>query len=343
MLHKQTLAAGCFLLALVITGGALMGGNGALALAPTPTATPLSDPVLADFDPASVADIDLADYPIIPETISDQALSIYQGGLALGNDPETFAKVGDCMTDNEFFLIPIGDGDVDLGDYADLQAVIDQFSAGENNSFARVSQAAAGGFNTSSILDTMWANPQFCEAGETPLSCEFRAMKPSIALIMFGTNDVYYLDEGQFDYFLRSIIVATIRNGTLPVLSTFPIRPEFPEKSALYNQIVVKVASDYTIPLINLWAALDPLPDHGVDAVDTTHMSEPPDGHAAYFNEANLQTGFTVRNLTVLETLQTVLDAARQRRSRGAAYWSENGVVRFLRPRLKSGSKERSL
>ena len=93
-------------------------------------------------------------------------------------------------------------------------------SCGCGSSFRTAeSQAAAGGFNTASILDSMWANPEFCEAGESPLSCEFRITQPSIALIMFGTNDVFYLDEAQYDYFLRSIIVETIRNGTLPIRS----------------------------------------------------------------------------------------------------------------------------
>jgi len=117
------------------------------------------------------------------------------------------------MTQNPFFLIPIGQDDYDLGDYQDLQTVIDNFSRDGLNSFDRESQAAAGGFNTASVIDSLWANPEFCQAGETPLSCEVRVMQPSIALIMFGTNDVFYLDEASFDLFLRSIVVETIRDG----------------------------------------------------------------------------------------------------------------------------------
>jgi hypothetical protein len=275
---------------------------------PTPTHVPLIDPVMGEFDPALVADVDLSALPVIPE-IGEQAKLIYLDGLERGNNPHTFAKVGDCMTDDPNFLYPLGEGNYDLGDYASLQTVLDTFTDGDVNSFARKSQAAAGGFNTSSLLDSMWANPEFCQAGETPLSCEFNVMKPSVALIMFGTNDAYYLNEAQFDFFLRSILVETIRNGTLPILSTFPIRPEFPEKSALYNQIVAQAAQDYDVPLINLWRALDPLPDHGVDPVETTHMTAPEDGSAADFTAENLQTGFTVRNLVTLQTLDAVLQA----------------------------------
>ena len=216
------------------------------------------------------------------------------------------------MTHNPYFLIPIGEGLYDLGDYQDLQTVVDYFADADLNSFARESQASAGGFNSASVLDSLWANPEFCEAGETPLECEFRAMQPSIALIMFGTNDVFYLDEQSFDYFMRSIVVETIQNGTLPVLSTFPHRPEFPEKSVLYNQIVAQVAQDYDVPLINLWLALEPLPNKGIDAEDTTHMTVPASGEVCYFIGPNLEAGFTLRNLLTLQALEAVLAAVEE-------------------------------
>lgn len=306
MLQKTILMAGMVFALLLIPFGFGLSTQAAVQDA-TPTLAPITDPVLGDFDPAAVSEIDLADYPLVPETISEQAITIYREGLAFGNNPRTFIKVGDCMTDTPFFLIPIGDGDYDLGEYEGLQAVIDNFIDGELNSFSRTSQAAAGGFNTASILDSMWANPEFCESGETPLSCEFRIMQPSIALVMFGTNDVTSLTEEQFNFFLRSVLAETIRSHTLPILSTFPQRPEFPDKTLLFNQIIVQAALDYDIPLINLWQALDPLPNQGVDPEDTTHMTEPEDGRAANFTDENLQAGFTVRNLLSLQALELVL------------------------------------
>jgi len=310
MRQKTVFLTGLGLTILLATLGlVMMSGSGALAQGdPTPTLAPLAEPVLGDFDPASIADIDLADYPVVPE-ISDQAKLLYQAAIDQGSNPHTFVKIGDCMTDNEFFMIPLGEEGYDLGEYSDLEPVIEQFIDGDLNSFSRKSQAAAGGFNSASILDSMWANPEFCEAGENPLTCEFRHMEPSVALIMFGTNDVYYLDEKQFDFFLRSIIVETIRHGALPVLSTFPNRPEFPEKAVLFNQIVVKAALDYDIPLINLWLALEDLPNQGVDPEDTTHLTEPEEGNAATFTETNLETGFVVRNLVTLQALDAVLKA----------------------------------
>ncbi|MBN2306313.1 MAG: SGNH/GDSL hydrolase family protein [Anaerolineae bacterium] len=308
MLQKSILPVGMLLILTAAALGLAIGPGAQAAQDPTPTLAPIPDPVLGEFDPDSVAGIDLAAYPIVPE-ISAQAVTLYREGIAAGNNPHAFIKVGDCMTHHPKFLIPIGEADYDLGDYADLQPVIDQFMDGDLNSFSRESQAAAGGFNTASILDSLWANPNACEAGESPLTCEFRIAQPSIALVMFGTNDVQYLNESQFDYFLRAIIAETMRNGTLPVVSTFPFRPEFPEKSVLYNQIVVQAALDYDVPLINLWLALEPLPNQGIDAVETTHMSEPADGAACYFIGPNLEAGFTVRNLVTLQALDAVLQA----------------------------------
>lgn len=311
MIQKVAVLAGLVVLTAIIgLGLAMSAGGGALAAQDaTPTLAPLPDPVLGALDLEAVAQIDLAAYPIVPETISAYAQQVYVDGLARGNNPHTFAKVGDCMTHNPYFLNPIGAGDYDLGDFPDLQPVIDYFADGDLNSFDRESQASAGGFNSASVLDSLWANPQFCEAGETPLGCEFRVMQPSIALIMFGTNDTFYLDEASFDYFMRSIVVETIRNGTLPILSTFPHRPEFPEKSVLYNQIVVQVALDYDVPLINLWQALEPLPNQGIDHEETTRMSAPESGAVCYFIGPNLEAGFTVRNLVTLQTLDVLLKA----------------------------------
>ncbi len=276
---------------------------------PTPTLMPVPDPSTTALNLDGLAAIDLAAYPPVPE-ISPRAQQIYLDGLAQGSNPHAFIKVGDCMTDNPYFLRPIGEGDYALGEYEDLQGVIDYFAEEDANAFSRISQASAGGFNSASILDSLWANPEFCESGETPLACEVRIMQPSIALIMFGTNDVFYLDETQFDYFLRSIVVETIHSNALPVISTFPHRPEFPEKSVLYNQVIVQIALDYDIPLINLWQALESLPNQGVDPEETTHMTAPASGAVCYFIGENMQAGFTVRNLLTLQTLDAVLNSA---------------------------------
>src|SRR5690606_4842883 len=272
---------------------------------PTPTLAPLVPPVHGAFDPAPIVDVDLGAIPVVPEP-RDTARALLLERIAQGRDPLAFAKVGDCMTEDPAFLYPLAEGEIEWGEYEDLQAVVEHYAQADENPFGRKSQAAAGGFNAASVIDSMWANPQFCEAGETPLSCELRLMNPAVAVIMFGTNDVFYLDEAQFDYFLRSVLVKTIEAGTLPVLSTFPLRPEFPEKTEVFNRIVARAAEDYDIPLINLWRALEPLPNQGVDPDDTTHLTSP-EGGAAQFTDEALETGFAVRNLVTLQALEAVV------------------------------------
>jgi hypothetical protein len=271
--------------------------------------------VFGAFDPASVASIDLADFPVIPE-IGPTARALYADGLARGSNPRVFAKLGDCMTENPYFLVTFADGAYDLGEYDELQVVLDIFGGEparqgdwQLDSFATVGLAAASGFNIAGPLDATWANPEWCKGGEAPAACEYRVARPSIALIMFGTNDVDYTDPASYDYFLRTLIIQTIDAGVLPVLSTFPTRPENAEKSLLLNQIVVSVAQDYDLPLINLNRALEPLPNHGVNPADTIHLSVPADGRVDVFTPDNLQAGFTVRNLVTLQTLAAILGA----------------------------------
>jgi hypothetical protein len=279
-------------------------------------------PVLGEFDPASVSGIKLSDYPIIPE-IKPAARLIYQAGLARGNNPHVFSKLGDCMTagtavEPPYFLVPFSKGKYDLGKYGSLQAVIDQFAGvpargngWKLDSFATIGFAAAGGFNIAGPLDPTWADPKWCEAGESPAACEYRVSQPSLALIMFGTNDVNFTEAEAYDFYLRTLVIQTLDRDILPILSTFPPRPENPEKSLLLNQIVVRVAEAYGIPLINLTQALEPLPNHGVNPENTTQLSIPADERVDVFTEANLQTGFTVRNLVTLQTLEAVLRAVK--------------------------------
>jgi hypothetical protein len=108
------------------------------------------------------------------------------------------------------------------------------------------------------------------------------------------------------------LVIKALEANVLPILSTFPTRPEDEAKSLLLNQVVVQIALDYDLPLLNLNRALAPLPYHGVDPNDTIHLSVPPEGQGRVdqFTPENLQYGFTVRNLVTLQALQAVLAAA---------------------------------
>jgi hypothetical protein len=317
-------------LALLVGACVLLGACSPAVTGPAPTNTALQTPaptvaattvarpptpVFGAFNPSSVSAIKLDDFPVIP-AISATARAIYQAGLARGHNPRVFSKLGDCMTENPYFLVTFSQGRYDLGQYGDLQPVLDYYkgvparSGGwDKDSFATVGLASASGFNVAAPLDATWADPKWCHGGESPAACEYRVASPSVAVIMFGTNDVGLTDAASYDFFLRSLIEQTLDSGVLPLLSTFPTRPENPDKSLLLNQIVVKVAEDYDIPLVNLNRALQPLPNHGINPADTIHMSVPPDGRVDRFTAGELQYGFTMRNLVTLQALAAVLKA----------------------------------
>ena len=244
--------------------------------------------------------IDLEAYPLIPEA-TPTARRIYRQGQAMGRDPHAIAKVGDCNSVGYVFLHPFGEGRYHLGEYEALQPVIDHFGA----SFNVLTRAAHNGMNAAAVLAPLWANPGACEPGESPLACEYRLRNPAFAIIMFGTNDLVALDHEQFDRGLRSVVVETMHAGIVPILSTFPRHLSLPERSILYNQIVVRVALDYNLPLINLWRALEPLPSHGI-AEDGFHLSGPLTSAGDFATPENLKTGFPLRNLLTLQALDAV-------------------------------------
>lgn len=259
------------------------------------------------FDPASVADINLDEIPILPE-ITETAREIYLLGHEAGRSPHVFSKVGDCMTASPNFMVPFSTPDgYDLGEYPELQEAIDFFSADpvrdELTALSNPGLATTTGFTTVSVQDPIWADPAFCAANESPLTCEYRVSNPAFSLIMFGTNDTAFFEADAFNGYLRQIIDQTIEANIVPVLYTFPVRPEFPEKSVLFNQIIVQIAQEYDLPLINLYRVLEDLPDQGINLEDPIHLSSPIGDNAGNFTPANLERGYTMRNLITLQAL----------------------------------------
>ena len=246
----------------------------AAACAPRAAFSRPQRPTAGAFDPARLADIDVLALPIVPE-LSDAARAnvrdAFARGRTAGLDPDVFSKLGDCMTENPHFLVPFGDGDFDLASHSDLAPVVARFSKNPartgkpwtQNSFGTPSLAAAGGFNVAAPLDATWSNPNWCTGSESPLECELRVARPSIIVIMFGTNDVAATSPADFDFYLRTLVHNALDAGVVPLLSTFPMRPEDPEKTLLLNRIVVAAARDYQVPIMNLFRALEALPGRG--------------------------------------------------------------------------------
>ena len=222
---------------------------------------------------------------------------IYVHGLALGNNPHAFSKIGDCNSEPPFFLAKFDTGEYDLGAYADLQDVIAHFAG----SFGRKSMTVWSGNHVWAVLDPTWANPNFCRAGETPLECEFRLNRPSVVLIRLGTNEVG--SPELFEANLRRVIEFAIARGTIPVLGT---KADRLEGSDAMNEIVRALAAEYAVPLWDFGKAAERIPGHGLLS-DGIHLSYAP----PYYNDpATLQTGHGLQNLTALMALNAVWRAA---------------------------------
>lgn len=275
-------------------------------------------PVAGEFDPAGLDDIDLEALPIIP-TMTETALAVYEAGQALGNDAYRFSKIGDCMTASEEFLTPFASPDYDLSEYAELQHVIDYFSVPARdeldaaNSFGIIGLGTTSGMNTATLSDPLFSDPTYCDANEGSLTCEYRVSKSAFALIMLGTNDVMFFDVDDFDFAMRNIVLDTIEAGIVPILYTFPTRPEFPEKVEMFNRVIARIAADYDLPLVNLWLAIADLPDRGVDADDPIHLSQPTDHRTGVLDADSLQYGYNMRNLITLQTLAVMIEAVDER------------------------------
>lgn len=258
---------------------------------PQPSATPTCTVTPAPTVIPTLAPDEWKTLPVVP-TISDRTRQIYQTGLALGNDPKAFSKVGDCESRTTWFLWDFDQASnlYSLGSYTELEGVIDHYQG----SFGRLSQVAKPGFTAASVMTSLWADKEQCQKDETPLACEYRQHKPSVALITLGTNDVSRPET--FEQNLRMVIEYSIEKGVVPILAT---KADNLEGDHRINAVIAALAREYQIPLWNFWLAVQPLPDHGLqdDGVHLTFAMN------QFGDPLAMRNAWPVRNLTALQVL----------------------------------------
>ncbi len=243
--------------------------------------------------------------------VTDHARAVFALGQTLGNRPDVFSKVGDSITASPVYLNPIGLGLYNLRDYGQFQAVIDYYSSalarGDANSFSNVSLAAKVNWRAQAVLNPDSADHTVCLEGEAPLPCEFRLVRPAVALIMLGTNDVPSTSDTNFEADYRRVIEYCLAQGVIPVVSTIPplFRTGLDGRSEELNVIITRLAQEYDVPLWDYWSALQGLPNAGI-ANDGVHPNSAPAGHSADFAQEYLQYGMVVRNLTALDVLDQI-------------------------------------
>jgi hypothetical protein len=262
---------------------------------PTPTppptdvpATPVA-PAISQTGPSN---------PVVAAATA-HARAIYQAGLALGNNPKAFSKIGDCQSVAPYFMAAFDTpGQYSLGQYGGLQDTITNFSG----SFSRNSLAAMNGMNTAGELSSLWANASTCQPGETPLTCEYRVHRPSFAIISLGTNGDWQSDA-DYEAGIRKIIDISIQKGVVPILST---KADNVEGGGRFNTIMAKLAAEYDLPLWNFWLAVSPLPNFGI--ADHYHLSW---GRSFFDDPISMSHGWAWRNLTALQSLDSVWKGVR--------------------------------
>ena len=223
------------------------------------------------------------EWPVLPE-LSAHAREIYQRGIASGNDPQAFSKIGDCQSVPASFM-----GVYDQpGKYSfppelqPLQETIDHFSG----DFSREGEAVRGGFNTATVISPLWANAKVCQPGENPIECENRVHNPSLT---FVSLEVWFSGRTPevYEKYLRRIIEYNLEQGVLPILAT---KADNVEGDYSINYTIAKLAYEYDLPLWNFWRAVQSASNHGLDPNDATGF------------HLNVE-GWNIRSFTALQVL----------------------------------------
>lgn len=232
---------------------------------PTSTLTAVSTPTavstqISSFNPTSDTR-QIAYYwrewPVKP-TLSYRAQEIIIRAIHNPNlDLRAFSKVGDCQMMSDTFL-----GGFANGKYAvpeGYEETVIWFA----ESMMAESVTAANGLGINSVLNPLFglaAGHSQCERNETPLDCELRTRRPAFVLIAMGTN---WKPNGEisFEKHLRVVVDRVLETGALPILAT---KADNIEGDWKLNQAIAQVAYDYDLPLVNVWRAVQDLPNHGL-------------------------------------------------------------------------------
>ncbi len=234
--------------------------------------------------------------PAVPAEISDSMRLVYERGLEMGNNPQHFSVIGDCQNVSSYFLSMFDHpGEYNLGDeYAYLQPTIDYYQV----SFSRKSLAVRGGFNVAAILSPLRADPKACNKNESPLDCELRTWRPSV---VFVSMETWWSEkpEQEYDKYMRRVIDRILETGAVPIIAT---KADNLEGDHGINATIAQIAYEYELPLWNFWAAVQPLPNHGLSS-DNFHLTF---ARSFFDDRVRMKSAWPWRNLTALQSLDVV-------------------------------------
>lgn len=289
----------------VTVDGWVLGGylrlDPSLAYSQLPVNATVADADAAAFGPSLARMYAVPVIPVMEGDLLDSVQVIFARGQALGIRPNSVTKVGDSLSADPLYLTVISREQRDYGVFDTLIETVDFF----RDSTVEPSIAANVGMATYTVLDPQWAPDDRCQPAESPLTCEYRHKMPVAAFILFGPNDMLHVSADYFREQLRQIVVESITNGVIPVLSTFSINDaaENANTALQFNLVVLDLAAEYHVPVINLWLAARPLPEFGLEG-DGVHMQLSGFAYLKLSRGDEAWYGATLRNLLALTTLR---------------------------------------
>jgi hypothetical protein len=258
--------------------------------------------------------------PVVPAlgpVVTGHLEKIAARGESFGNRPGVFAKIGDSITASPSFLQALACRAPRLGAWSELRGTVEFFGetpvppgseeaqCSVSNSYSRVGVAAVPGWRAVDALSRLEASP---ECGDLPaVSCELQLLRPSVALIMFGTNDLTDFTAVQFRRDMARVARLVAEAGTIPVMSTIPPRARWPFSSrvARFNAEIAALAENRALPLWNYWRQMVepgvPAQGLGEDGVHPSALCPP--CTEIDFRPERLRQGYALRNLGALRVL----------------------------------------
>jgi hypothetical protein len=264
--------------------------------------------------------------PVVPAlgpVVAGHIEKVAARGAQVGNRPGVFAKIGDSITASPSFLQALACRSPQPGEWGELLGTVEFFGEDSvppgseeaqcpiTNSYSRVGVAAVPGWRAVDALSRLESSPECLDL--PAVSCELQLIRPSVALIMFGTNDLEDFTAVQFRRDLARVARLVAGAGTIPVISTIPPRARWPffQRVARFNAEIAALAENRALPLWNYWRQMvEPgVPNQGLgeDGVHPSALCPP--CTAIDFRPPGLRQGYALRNLGALR----VLDRLRRR------------------------------
>ncbi len=258
--------------------------------------------------------------PVAPElgpAVTSHLEKVAGRGERFGNHPGVVAKIGDSITASPSFLQALACSSPQLGEWEELRGTLGFFGRTAvpggseepqcpvSNSYSRLGLAAVGGWRAADALAPRESFPE-CQ-GLPAVSCELQLLRPSVALIMFGTNDLEEITAVQFRLDLARVVRLVSSAGTIPVISTIPprARQPFSPRVTRFNAEIAGLAENRALPLWNYWRQMveQGVPRAGLSR-DGVHPSVLcPPCTAIDFGPVGMRQGYALRNLGALRVL----------------------------------------